>query len=156
MTIDLSDECRPHEMNVTFQPVIPKLRSSPPLDFPSDRSCSSRWRSLGCRSVCKGRDQFRSPALERRLYFMRQFDKQQQGGEDAPSEIQAEMSGSNTCSALGLTVRGHAPVLKLCRALVQAGHDPARPLRAYRGGVLCLSVRSIGEGAKLTVADDRF
>jgi ribosomal protein L19 len=40
-------------------------------------------------------------------------------------------------------------VLDLCRALVAAGHDPATPLRAYRGAVLCLMVRSIGEAAKL-------
>jgi hypothetical protein len=46
-------------------------------------------------------------------------------------------------------------LLALCRALVTAGHDPNRPLHAYRGGVLCLCVRSIGEGARLTVEDDR-
>jgi hypothetical protein len=46
-------------------------------------------------------------------------------------------------------------VFALCRALVTAGHDPNRPLHAYRGDVLCLRVRSIGEGARLTIEDDR-
>jgi hypothetical protein len=46
-------------------------------------------------------------------------------------------------------------VLALCRALVEAGHDPATPLEAYRGSTLCLRVRSIGEGAKLTVDESR-
>jgi hypothetical protein len=39
----------------------------------------------------------------------------------------------------------------LCRKLIEAGHDPAAPLEAWRGGVLCLRVRSIGEGARLEV-----
>ena len=69
--------------------------------------------------------------------------------------IFAELIGSNTCTAAGITVVDHAPVLALCRALVTAGHDPNRPLHAYRGDVLCLRVRSIGEGARLTIEDDR-
>lgn len=44
-----------------------------------------------------------------------------------------------------------APVLELCRALVAAGHDPASRLDAYRGDVLCLQVRSIGEAARLEI-----
>ena len=35
-----------------------------------------------------------------------------------------------------------------------AGHDPRRPLHAYRGNVLALRVRSIGEGAELAIAGD--
>jgi hypothetical protein len=69
--------------------------------------------------------------------------------------IFAELIGSNTCTAVDITVVDHAPVLALCRALVTAGQDPNRPLHAYRGDVLCLRVRSIGEGARLTVEDDR-
>jgi hypothetical protein len=38
---------------------------------------------------------------------------------------------------------------------LEAGHDPATPLEAYRGSTLCLRVRSIGEGAALTVKDGR-
>jgi hypothetical protein len=67
----------------------------------------------------------------------------------------AELFGSDCCSALGITARGNAPVLALCRALIKAGQDPDRPLLAYRGDMLCLRVRSIGEGAQLTIEDDR-
>ena len=69
--------------------------------------------------------------------------------------IFAELIGSNTCTAAGIMVVDHAPVLALCRALLTAGDDPNRPLHAYRGDVLCLRVRSIGEGARLTIEDDR-
>ena len=69
--------------------------------------------------------------------------------------IRATLVGSNRCDALGLTGRGYAPVFALSRALVAAGHDPRRPLHAYRGDVLALTVASIGEGAQLTVEDDR-
>jgi hypothetical protein len=69
--------------------------------------------------------------------------------------IRAELIGSNACSALGITARGHAPVLALCQLLIEAGHDPNRPLLAYRGDTLCLRVRSIAEGAALAVEDDR-
>src|SRR5215831_11766633 len=70
--------------------------------------------------------------------------------------IRAELIGSNSCSALGITARGHAPVLALCQLLIEAGHDPNRPLLAYRGDTLCLRVRSIVEGAALAVEDDRM
>src|SRR5262249_43728765 len=69
--------------------------------------------------------------------------------------IFAELIGSNTCTAAGITVVDRAPVLALCRALVTAGQDPNRPLHAYRGDALCLRVRSIGEGARLTMEDER-
>ena len=68
--------------------------------------------------------------------------------------IFAELIGSNTCTAADITVVDHAPVLALCRALVKAGHDSAIPLEVWRGTTLCLRVRSIGEGARLTVEDD--
>jgi hypothetical protein len=64
------------------------------------------------------------------------------------SIIRAEIKGENTCTALGITARAEAPVLKLCRLLVAAGHDPCLALHAYRGDVLCLKVSSIGEGAR--------
>ena len=65
--------------------------------------------------------------------------------------IRAELYGSDMCSALGIMARAYAPVLELCRQLVAAGHNPASRLEAYRLGVLCLRVRSIGEGARLDV-----
>ena len=47
--------------------------------------------------------------------------------------IRAELIADDSCSALGMTVRGFAPALALCRLLVEAGHDPATPLEAWRG-----------------------
>jgi len=60
--------------------------------------------------------------------------------------IRAELS-DDTCSALGITAKADAPVLALCRKLVDAGHDPATPLEVYRGDTLALRVKSIGLGA---------
>ena len=68
--------------------------------------------------------------------------------------IQAVLIGSDRCEALGVTVRDAAPVLNLCRKLVAAGHDPQLPLHVYRGDVLALRVRSIGEGSRLSIAGD--
>jgi hypothetical protein len=65
--------------------------------------------------------------------------------------IRAELIGSDQCSAFGITATGHAPVLALCGLLIDAAHHPATPLEAYRGEVLCLRVRSLREGARLTV-----
>jgi len=70
-----------------------------------------------------------------------------------PGPLYAELFGSKAARSSGILVTGNAPVLALCRALIDAGHDPAMPLEAYRGDTLCLRVRSIGEGAKLTVKD---
>jgi hypothetical protein len=69
--------------------------------------------------------------------------------------IRAELVGSGTCQAAGLAARGAAPVTSLCRALIEAGHDPATPLEVWRGDMLALRVRSIGAGSRLTVEDDR-
>jgi hypothetical protein len=65
--------------------------------------------------------------------------------------IHAQLIGQDECVALGITVHATAPVLELCRALVVAGHDPGRPLHGYRGDTLCLSVRAIGEAARLEI-----
>jgi hypothetical protein len=65
--------------------------------------------------------------------------------------IRAELVGSDTATAAGITVIAFAPVLTLCRALIDAGHEPRRLLEAYRGEVLCLRVKTIGEAALLTV-----
>lgn len=68
--------------------------------------------------------------------------------------VRAELIGSDRATAAGITAHGQAPVLALCRQLVAADIDPDRPLNAYRGDMLALRVRSIGEGARLTVRDD--
>jgi hypothetical protein len=70
--------------------------------------------------------------------------------------IRAEIVGENRASALGIEARASAPVLALCRELLAAGLDPDAALEAYRAGTLALRVRSIGEGALLTVEDNRF
>ena len=71
---------------------------------------------------------------------------------DIPNVICAELIGSDTASAVGITITAYTPVLELCRRLVTAGHDPATPLHAYRGLTLCLKVRSIGEAARLRIS----
>jgi|SRR6516165_8106668 hypothetical protein len=63
----------------------------------------------------------------------------------------AELVGDDVCTACGITARSPSPVLAICRELVAVGIDPAIPLHAYRGDVLCLIVRSISEGARLEV-----
>ncbi len=66
--------------------------------------------------------------------------------------IRGELIGSDRCSALGTIATGHAPVLALARLLIEAGYDPATPLEAWRGDILALRIRSIGEGARLRTA----
>jgi ribonucleoside-diphosphate reductase alpha chain len=68
-----------------------------------------------------------------------------------PAPIYAEIVGDDFCQAVGLTARSTSPVLALCRKLLEAGFDPKTRLEAYRGDVLCLHVRSIGEAARLEV-----
>jgi hypothetical protein len=70
--------------------------------------------------------------------------------------IRAEITGSDTATAAGITVRAEAPVLELCRKLIEAGHDPQVRLEAYRGETLCLIVRSIGEGSRLEIGKAGF
>jgi hypothetical protein len=66
--------------------------------------------------------------------------------------LRAEIIGSNQATAAGIVVSGrNAPVTALCRALIEAGHDPAMALEAYRGA--SLRIRSIGEGAALSVSE---
>jgi len=68
----------------------------------------------------------------------------------------ADLVGSNICTAPGIIARSYAPVLALCRRLIEAGIDPDRPLHVYRGDTLALVVRSIAEGARLAVGDNRL
>jgi hypothetical protein len=65
--------------------------------------------------------------------------------------IRAELSGSTVCIAAGIKVDSGSPVLAMCQKLIAAGYDPTTPLHAYRGDTLCLTVRSIGDGAKLRI-----
>lgn len=68
--------------------------------------------------------------------------------------IRAVIAGTDQCEAFGHKVRASVPVLALCRKLIEAGHDPGRPLDAYRGDVLVLRGRSIGEVARLSIRGD--
>jgi hypothetical protein len=70
---------------------------------------------------------------------------------EARTVIRAELAWDDHATACGIVARGSSPVLKLCRLLVDAGHNPSTPLEAWRNGVLCLRVRSIGEAAGLRV-----
>jgi hypothetical protein len=67
------------------------------------------------------------------------------------NSLRAELSGSTIASAAGQLAIGNTPILLLCRQLIAAGIDPATSLEAWRGPTLCLRIRSIGAGAKLTV-----
>ncbi len=65
--------------------------------------------------------------------------------------IRAELKSSKRCETLGITAGDSAPAY-LCRALVEAGHNRRRPLQVFRGRVLALVVRSIGDGPQLRIA----
>jgi hypothetical protein len=62
-------------------------------------------------------------------------DHRGDGGEAQSSAqlIRADLIGADTAVAAGITATGHAPLLTLCRRLVEAGHHPSTPLEAYRG-----------------------
>jgi hypothetical protein len=65
--------------------------------------------------------------------------------------LRAELIGATTCKAAGTTAHGYAPVLTLCRELLAAGLNPDQALEVYRGTTLALRVRSLRDGAVLTV-----
>ena len=65
--------------------------------------------------------------------------------------LRADLIGASTATAAGITANGATPVLGLCRRLLAAGHDPATRLDVYRGAMVALRVRSIGEAARLVV-----
>jgi hypothetical protein len=79
------------------------------------------------------------------------LNNQNSGGLQVGEPIRADLIGSDQCRAAGITAHGASPLLALCRELVAANVDPNRPLHAYRGDVLCLVIRSIGEAAHLDV-----
>jgi len=67
------------------------------------------------------------------------------------NSIVAHLHGSNTCTGAGIAASGATPVLVLCRQLLAAGLDPDTALEVYRASTLALRVRSLREGARLTV-----
>ena len=66
--------------------------------------------------------------------------------------IRAELSGSHSARAAGITAHGPSPLVALCRKLLAASVNPGRPLLVFRGGSLVLRIRSIGEAASLEAA----
>jgi hypothetical protein len=50
-----------------------------------------------------------------------------------------------------LSVCSDTPILDACRKLVHFGVDPKTPLHCFRNGRLAVTVRSIGEGARLEI-----
>jgi len=72
-----------------------------------------------------------------------------------PPVISGELHCDRTAVAAGITAHGYAPALALCRKLLAAGHNPRTRLELYReNGTLALRIRTIGEGAQLTVEDN--
>lgn len=72
--------------------------------------------------------------------------------------IRAELSEHadkirHTAVANGVKITGQTPVLTLCRKLIDAGVDPAEPMTVYRGEIIALRIRSIGEAARLGVTE---
>src|SRR5262249_22554056 len=67
--------------------------------------------------------------------------------------IIAELVGDDSCRCqeIDAAVTANAPVLAMCRQLLATGIDPDTALGVYRQGVLALKVRSIRDGARLTV-----
>jgi hypothetical protein len=67
--------------------------------------------------------------------------------------IRAELVGDDGChcAVAGLYACASTPVLEMCRLLVSAGYDPGSKLLCFRGGVLSLTVHSIGEATRLKV-----
>ena len=68
--------------------------------------------------------------------------------------IIATLEGSDICHAEGQEVVHNAPALKMCRVLCELGYDPLRPMHVFRGQELAMTIKSIGWGAKYTVAED--
>ena len=67
--------------------------------------------------------------------------------------VELPSTGVDTCTAASITARSHTPVLTLCRKMIAAGIDPATELQVFRGDTLALTIRNIGEAAKLAVRE---
>jgi hypothetical protein len=75
------------------------------------------------------------------------------GSKPDPAAIRVELIDSDTATvhAQGITITSSSPILDMCRALLEAGNDPDRPLIAYRNGAPALTLNSIAAGAQWTV-----
>jgi hypothetical protein len=48
--------------------------------------------------------------------------------QSSSTAVRAELTGSDACTSAGITARGNAPALLLCRQLLAQGLDPDRAL----------------------------
>jgi hypothetical protein len=67
--------------------------------------------------------------------------------------VEAQLADHNRASFGTVEVLARCPSLALARKLVKDGHDPDQPYRLFRGDMLCLTYRSLGEAAGLTVVE---
>jgi hypothetical protein len=111
-----------------------------------DESNTTRWSLKAIRLDFEAKQEERDGRVVSESKRLQDFDQ-------AP--IRAKLIGSDHCEVDGIVARGRAPVLGLCRALLEACYDPHRPLHAYRGDTVALMIPSIGEGALYTVEDNR-
>jgi hypothetical protein len=65
--------------------------------------------------------------------------------------LRAQISSDSIAISCGVEVHTGSPILALCRALVAEGCNPATAMEVFRGPTLCLSIRAIGEAARLRV-----
>src|SRR5437868_3032071 len=74
-------------------------------------------------------------------------------GRGKPQAIRGQLIGDHTVIAPGFaTCTANTPILELARLMVARGVDPRTALEIYRGKVLAIRVRSIGEAANLRTA----
>jgi len=65
--------------------------------------------------------------------------------------LHADLIGGDMATALDITANSSSPVISLCKKLIEAGFDPTSPLECWRGDVLCVRIRSIGETAEFEI-----
>jgi len=68
--------------------------------------------------------------------------------------LRVELHDSDVAEAFGYRVTSSSPVLSLCRDLLDDGCGEHEPLECWRGDMRCLSIRSIGEAARLHIGGD--
>jgi hypothetical protein len=66
----------------------------------------------------------------------------------------AQLIGQDRAQAGDVVAKSRTPIFTLCRELVASGANPDSSLECYRGPVMCIRVKSIGIGAKLTIKEN--
>lgn len=70
--------------------------------------------------------------------------------------LKAELVGDTTVKMNNIEVYSlSSPVSKLCRTLINQGFKD-QPLELFRGPMLCLTVKSIKEQAKLSMREEPY